>query len=328
MRLPSYLSYSAMAKYESNVTEFFYTYLAPQRADRQPQERPAAAGSAWDAYVKSDLYHRLFGKDDPRYEFQTLFEAQVEEQNRDWALDAGKYVFESYKISGFYDELFSLLEKSIEPPRFEFDVRAEIAGVPFSGKPDCRFVLPGPVPVIHDFKLNGFCSKSPVSPAKGFRLCKDGFVAPKQNKSHGTTHKQYIPQTVHGFEIDTHCLEDCNTSWADQLSLYAWALGEPVGSPFVLTIDQCVAKPQIGTKPLLRFSNYRARVRESYQQHLLDRFTTVWEVITSGYIFRHLTREESDARCQILENAASKLKYDGTAEGDFFVEVTRAKFRG
>lgn len=328
MRIPTYLSYSAFAKFESNLIEFFYSYLSPTRADRMPQEQPAAAGSAWDAYVKSALYFALFGKCDTKYEFQSLFEAQVEPHNRDWAIDAGKYVFECYQVSGLYDTLLDLLKRSIEPPRFEFSVNADILGVPFTGKPDCRFVLPGPVHVIHDFKLNGFCSKSSVSPAKGYRLCVDGFKADKQNKSHNTAHKQYSPQLVHDFEIDTNCLEDCNTDWADQLSLYAWAMGEPVGSPFVLSIDQCVAKPLFSGYPLLRFSNYRARVRESYQQHLAKRFTGVWDVIKSGYIFRHLTREESDAKCKILEKAAVMLQSDGTEQGDFFVEAVRTKYRG
>lgn len=328
MRIPTRLSYSGFAKFESNLIEFFYSYLSTTRPDRMPQERPAAVGSAWDAYVKSGLYEALFGKNDPKYEFEALFTAQVEPHNRDWALEEGKHVFDCYKVSGLYDELLGLLQKSIEPPRFEFQVDADVLGVPFTGKPDCRFVLPGPVAVIHDFKCNGYCSNSTTSPCKGFRRCFDGFVAIKQNKTHNTAHKQYAAQLFHDFEIDTNFLEDCNKDWADQLSLYAWALGEEVGSPYVLSIDQCVAKPLIGQKPQLRFSNYRARVRQSYQEHLAKRFTTVWDVIKSGYIFRELTPEESEAKCKILEKATVQLQSDGTAAGDFMVEAVRSKYRG
>ena len=55
MRLPARLSHSAFAIWESNPEEFYLKYLAEHRPPRVPQERPAAAGSAFDAFVKSSL---------------------------------------------------------------------------------------------------------------------------------------------------------------------------------------------------------------------------------------------------------------------------------
>lgn len=328
LRIPTYLSYSALATYEKNIEEYYLRNLSETRAPRMPQERPASVGSAFDAYVKADLYNKLFGKDDPKYDLDALFEAQVEPHNRDWAREEGQYIFDSYIQSGRYEALFELLRQSIEPPRFEFEVRANIMGVPFLGKPDCRFVLPG-VKVIHDFKVNGYCSASATSPTKGYMICFDGYKSDKPSKSHGTTHKQFQPLEFGGLTIDQGYIEDCSTSWADQLSLYGWALGERIGDEkVVLSIDQIVAKPLPAGRPLLRVASYRARVRQSYQQFLAKRLQTAWDVINSGWIFRDLSREDSDIRCRMLDDQAVTLQSDGSQLGEWFNEVVRPSFRG
>jgi hypothetical protein len=331
MRIPHYLSYSSFSLFEKNTEEFYLKFLADNRPERLPQERPASVGSAFDAYVKSSFHRALFGPGaDPKYEFEALFEAQVEPHNRDWAREEGEYIFECYKIAGQYDTLLALLQKSIEPPRMEFEVRTTIEGVPMLCKPDLRFVLPGPVKITHDFKVNGYCSKSATSPNKGYMICTDGYKAAdgKQSKSHGTTHKQFQPIDFHGLTIDAGALEDCSTEWADQLSLYAWALGEKPGDPeTVISVDQIVAKPVPESRPLLRVASFRARVRKSYQELLLKRLKTCWEVIQSGHIFRDLSREESDQRMKLLDGqgiaTSSGSEYDG-----FFNDVVRAKYRG
>jgi hypothetical protein len=330
MRIPTYLSYSSFSLFEKNEEEFYLKHLADTRPARLPQERPASVGSAFDAYAKSALHEALYGPgNDPKYEFPALFEAQVEKHNRDWALEEGRYIFECYKVAGAYDTLLGLLKLAIKPPRFEFEVRAEILGVPFLGKPDCQFILPGPVEVVHDFKVNGYCAKSGTSPVKGYMICNDGFQAAngKQNKSHGQAHKQFRPIDVHGYTIDEGCLEDCDTGWADQLSMYGWALGQPIGGNTVLSIDQIVAKPVPEGRPLLRVSSYRARVRKSYQEHLANRLKKCWEVVQSGHIFRDMSREDSDARMSLLDGQAMATQ-GGTPEDDFFNTAVRAKYRG
>jgi hypothetical protein len=329
MRIPSYLSYSTFSLFEKNEEEFYLKSLADKRPPKIPQEKPASVGSAFDAYVKAGFHEALYGAGaDPKYGFEALFEAQVESHNRDWAREEGKYIFECYKLAGMYDELLELLKKSIEPPRMEFEVKCDIGGVPFLGKPDLRFVLPGPVKVTHDFKVNGYCSKSAVSPNKGYMMCNDGFKATKQNKSHGQPHKQFVPLDFHGLTIDAGALEDCSTEWADQLSLYAWALGEQPGDPdTVISVHQIVAKPLENERPALRVAAYRSRVRKSYQDHLLKRFQKCWEVIQSGHIFRNLTREENDQRMKMLDGQSASTT-TGSEYDDFFNEAVRAKYRG
>lgn len=329
MRIPSYLSYSSFSLYEKNEEEFYLKSLADKRPPKMPQERPASIGSAFDAYVKSGFHEALYGAGaDPKYSLDALFETQVESHNRDWAREEGKYVFECYKLTGQYDRLLALLYRSIEPPRMEFEVKADLDGVPFLGKPDLRFVLEGPVKVVHDFKVNGYCGKTGTSPNKGYMLCKDGFIGEKQNKSDGQAHKQFVPLDFHGLTIDAGALEDCSDQWADQLSLYAWALGEPVGDQStVISVDQIVAKPAKEGKPILRVASFRARVRKSYQVHLLTRFKKCWDVIQSGHIFRSMTREESDQRCTLLDGQSSSTT-TGSEYDDFFNEAVRATYRG
>lgn len=329
MRTPTYLSYSSFSLFEKNVEEAYLKSLADKRPPKMPQEKPASIGSAFDAFVKSALHEALYGKNfDPKYTLDALLESQVESHNRDWARVEGQYVFDCYKIAGRYDVLLELLKKSIEPPRMEFDVKCELGGVPFLGKPDLRFVLPGPVNVTHDFKVNGYCGKSSTSPNKGYMICMDGFKAAKQNKSDGQAHKQFVPLDFHGLTIDAGAIEDCSTDWADQLSLYAWALGEKVGDQStVISVDQIVAKPLKEGRPALRVASYRARVRKSYQEHLLVRFKKCWEIIQSGHIFRDMTREESDLRCKMLDGQSASTT-TGSEYDAFFNEAARKPYRG
>ena len=341
MRTPTYFSHSAFSLWEKNPEEYYIKHLADTRAPRMPQERPASVGSCFDAYAKSALHEALFGKGaDPAYSFEALFETQVEPHNRDWAGPEGKYVFECYQYSGLYDTLLESLKRAIEPPRFEFTVEKVIHGVPFLGKPDCRFVLPGPVHVVHDWKVNGFCSKSAVSPTKGFMLCcdgeplfkpnkKTGELEPAPNKTDKQPHKQFVAYDHHGFAIDAGYMEDLSTDWADQLSLYGWALDEKIGDQnVVLQIHQCVAKPIPDRRPSLRFAEFRCRVRDSYQKHLLKRLTTAWTAITSGHVIPTLSREDNDNRCRLLEKESVGLQTDGSTKDNFFAECVRPKYRG
>ena len=58
--------------------------------------------------------------------------------------------------------------------------------------------------------------------------CRDGFVG-KQSKSHDTEHNAFLAYQHGDLTINTSYLEAANPPWADQLSLYGWALGEKIG---------------------------------------------------------------------------------------------------
>lgn len=331
MRLPTYLSYSSMSLYEMDSSEFYLKYLSETRPARQPQTGPMCVGSAFDAYVKSALHAALYGVGaDPIYELRTLFEDQVEPQNRDFAWGAGKHCFEVYQLTGAYAELLDLLKKSVEEPRFECKLTGEIGGAPFLGKPDCRFVLDfgeGRISIVLDWKCKGFCSKSAASPTKGYALCRDGFTG-KASRSHEKSHKMYMPWDFRGMEINRDYMENCSQSYADQCSLYGWLLGEPIGSEeSIVWIDELVSKPTgnvlEGNYPLMRVSNFRARVKPSYQQDLVSRVSNCWEAVTSGHVFQDMSREDNDAHIEMLDGIAAGLASDGSPEEDWFSEVTR-----
>lgn len=320
-----------MSLFEMDSSEFYIKYLSETRPARQPQTGPMCVGSAFDAYVKSALHEALYGVgDDPVYELQTLFEDQVEPQNRDFAWEAGKFCFETYQLTGAYAELLDLLKKSIEEPRFECKLTGEIGGAPFLGKPDCRFVLDlgeGRISIVLDWKVKGFCSKSAASPSKGYALCRDGFTG-KASRSHKKSHKMYMPWDFRGMEINRDYMENCSQSYADQCSLYGWLLGEPIGSEDnIVWIDELVSKPTgnvlEGNYPLIRVSNFRARVKPSYQQDLVDRVSNCWEAVTSGHIFQDMSREDNDAHIEMLDSVAAGLATDGSPEENWYSEAVR-----
>lgn len=327
-----------MTMFYRNREEFYLKYLAETRPPRMPQERYMSIGSAFDAYCKSGLHAALFGAgSNPAYEFDAIFAEQVESQNRDWAREHGRYVFDCYCRTGAYQELLAMLSASKEPPRFEFTAEGTIAGVPLLGKPDCRFVTANGVHVILDWKVKGYCSKSAPSPSKHYRLCRDGYdaialgidrtkAAPdgKQSKSHGTAHAGYVPYNHRGLEIHAGYLEDANTEYADQLSLYGWLLGELPGDESVaFLVDEIVCKPH-QPKPLIRVAQHRARVSQNHQMTLLQNSKKCWQAVTSGHIFSDLSREDNDLLCETLEQTAIGLQSDGSSEGDWFNQVARA----
>jgi len=263
----------------------------------------------------------------PQFEFPAIFESQVEPHNRDFALKAGKHVFKAYKLCGAYDDLLKQLQQSVEPPRFEFKVDGLIEGVPFTGKPDCRFVLDlgeGRIPCIYDWKVRGYCSKYGASPSKGYAACLDGFVG-KASRSQGKEHAMYKAMDFRGLTINSGYMEFCNDEYADQLCLYGWLLGERIGDEnTVLGIEELCAKP--GNPPTLRYARHRGRVKADYQRKLAQKVATCWQAITSGHIFSSLSREDSDARCRVLDEMAVGLMSNGTALDDWFNDVTRPKF--
>jgi hypothetical protein len=329
-----------MTLWEAEPDDFYMKYLAENRPARMPQTEPMSVGSAFDAYVKAELHEALFGAGaDPEYELRPLFDSQVEEHNRDWAWKAGEYCFDRYKFMGAYDELLKLLEQSIEDPRFECKLNGVLGAleVPFTGKPDCRFVLDlgqGRISVVLDWKVKGFCSKSAPSPSKGYMLCRDAYEpipnakgVPKSSQSHEKSHKLYMEHDFRGLTINRDYMENCSKDYADQCSLYGWLLGEPVGSEALIFIDELICKPTgnalEGQYPLLRIANHRARVKPEYQQKLIERVESCWSAVTSGHIFPDVSREESDLRIKLLDDVAIGLASDGSPEEDFFSEVVR-----
>lgn len=343
MRLPKYISPSSLAIYEKDKREFYLKYLADDRPPRFPQTQPMSIGASFDAHVKSYLMSNLKGRaGDPRFELRTIFEAQVEAHNRDFAWNVGAYVFKCYLASGALADLMLELEQAMEEPKFEFEIESRIphidivSGIPLLGKPDLFYRSRGGLRIVHDWKVNGFMGKGNTSPKKGYIMCRDGWDASvaEASRSHRTAHKDCQQTIVDGLHLNVaHYLEDIDVSWADQLAIYGWVLGEPVGTKSVFCIEQITKSgvaPAAGATSaqiLLRVSSYRNRINAAYQEQLYKRLAAMWKHILcsnegSCGFFADMDRAASNQLCASLNDYYKA--YAGQGENDeWFQSITR-----
>jgi hypothetical protein len=327
MRTPEHVSPSSLALFEKDLDEFVLKHIVENRPPRLGQTLYMAVGSSFDAWVKSALHAAVFGPGaDPKYEFSAIFESQVEEPNRDAARESGLRVFDNYVHTGAYDELLALLLKAKTPPQFEFSVKGVVGGVPLLGKPDCEFMSEYNVDVTLDWKVKGYYSKHSASPSKNYQLCRDGLDWPKPSRSNETAHKNYKALDFHGLTINEGYMEDANKDYADQLSIYGWLMGRPVGAEkAIVCIDEIVSKSRQDQElpPLLRVAQHRSRVKPEYQEALLARLQRMWNAVSTGWLYQDLTREESDLKLEHMERVAIGLASDGSDEEDWYNRISR-----
>lgn len=313
MRTLRYLSPTSLKKFYDNRDEFYMEYLCESRMPRLPQTLPMSVGSSFDAYVKSYLVEKLIGKD-PAFEFTTIFEAQVEPHNRDAAIVDGKEVFDAYKLQGALADILLDLEGCVGKPKFETTIEGyvtsvseAIGDVPFLGKPDIFFITKKGARVIFDWKVNGFYSNYNVSPKPGYvRLRSIG-------KTNGQSHSKAMVMDHNGVKISvTHPLNVVEKDWAAQLAIYAWLLGEDVGSRFITAIDQIAVSKYAGVRQF-NIAQHRSIVDPQYQRDLFTKAHKAWYAIQSGYIyFDTLDREQSDGRCALLDQMNGQRPLEAT----------------
>jgi len=329
MRKIEYLSPTSIAKFYEDQREFYLAYLADDRPAKIPQTRPMSVGSAFDAYAKSYLHEKLFGRgSDPKFDFNAIFEAQVEEQNRDWAREAGKHCFEVYHQSGAMADLLLELGQAVGTPRFELEVRGvidgrregvtlDVGGVTLLGKPDVFFLNRAGAHVILDWKVNGYCSNYGASPMKGYVRLRN-----ERSQNEGQ-HKDCQLMMVDGVMTNVSAfLEHFDESWARQLSIYGWLCGCQIGEQFIVAVDQLACRPA-GARPSVRVAEHRLRVHRDYQWRVFAQAQHVWEVVHSDHFFRDLSKEDSAIRCKQLDGMAAALRGEGTDLDRWFEQATR-----
>lgn len=340
MRRPEYLSPTSISKWVEDQELYYLTYLSDNRPPKDPQTQPMSIGSAFDARVKAFLHERLFGKgNNPKYGFDALFEAQVDPHNRDWAKPHSEYVFEQYKQCGALADLMLELDLAQGTPRFEFEIKGAVHGYRegatlklgepgtlrncvLLGKPDVHFISKDGASVTLDWKVNGYCSRTPPSPMQGYlRLRSAG-------KTDLGMHKHCMPMTEKGMTINAATwLENLNRDWARQLAIYAWMLGESVGSRFIVAIDQIVCDANKGHLPAIRVAEHRLTVGPKFQHETFNTACDIWEIIQSDHIFRGteeepITKEQSIARCHALDGIRDAILGDGSDMDAWFAAVT------
>jgi len=336
MRRPRYLSPTSINLYYRDIEEFYCRYLTEHRPPRMKQTRPMSIGSAFDAYVKSYLHEKLFGKGaDPMYERDTLFEEQVEEHNWDWARVHGAHAMEIYRQSGALADLLIELNKAVGDPVFEVSLEGKLsvnrAGVDptpvnFLGKPDIYFINKLGNPVILDWKVNGWCSKRGASPKKGYLKLRHGSNVRSLDKPH---HRDCQPMMHQGMMINAGItLDMVDKDWATQLAIYAWLCGCDIGSDFITGLDQLACKPNElgGQFPDVRIAEHRLRVGRQFQWETFLKAQEVWDVVHSDHIFRDMSEDESRRKCETLDAQCKSLTQMSNSDDPMdklFMEMTK-----
>ena len=291
-----HLSPSGIGAWVERRDQFYIRYLADKKPPPEPQTQPMSVGSAFDAYVKVWLADRLGVPLDT--DSEELMRQQVDEELWDFARHAGGVVFEAYKDSGVAYDLLSELEKSKEIS-FEFTVMKEIQhkgiGLVLKGIPDLHFYHPEGIKVILDWKVNGYCSKTGISPRKGYLMLRG-----EGAKVHGM-HKECVPSHFGDITYNGGMdFEQVDVSWARQLAIYGWITGLDVGQAFIAAIDQVVCRPTG-----IRIAEHRGIISKPFQDFVMDLAVDIWNECNNGpgYIrFDDMTAEESKAHCEALDN--------------------------
>lgn len=283
LRQPRAMSPTSLHLFEWNREEYALRYLVDPSPPRPEQTPAMALGSGFDAFVKASLYEHFYGKNKD-YALTNLFNTQVEEHVYEKVYNHSADLFILYKRSGAYQLLLKELEAWGAPPRFEVGINRVIGGVPIYGKPDLYFINKLGIKIIYDWKVNGYFSASNTSPMKGYTWCWDptkGICA----------HKTCEPCDYYGVTINKQFfMEDCDKKWADQLAMYSWLMGNPVGSTrCVFGIDQIVGRPE-----KLRICRHRLRISPEWQLDLLARLQTAWHAIVNEQV---IPPEELELMC-------------------------------
>lgn len=330
-RKPEYLSPSSLACFKLDQREYYLRYIAPVKLPKYPQTEAMAVGSAFDAYIKNHLHTSLFGDNDPKFKLDSIFEAQVESQHRDTCKVVGKYLFDKYIESGALADMMIDLNKAVDEPRFELEIKGTISGyregvtkkemgVPILGKPDIRFINSEGGHVVWDWKVNGWYSKSNTSPLAGYIM--DRQQVGDSDWYRKGAHKDCFFKDVHGMSINCNYLELYNKDWASQLATYGWLMGEPVGKEIIIGVDQiaCNGAKRITVDsksvPMLRIASHRSRVSEKFQFNIMAEYQNLWSILTDEpfYFFRDVSLEESEMKCKALDSIAGAMASENKTE--------------
>lgn len=309
MRKRDYISPSGISLWLKDPEAFYMKYLADAKPPNDPQTKPMSVGSAFDAYVKAYLHKAVIADKDPKYEFEALFEAQVEPHNRDWARKAGFHCYIEYKDCGALQDLLVELTHASQQPRFEFDVTGLVkltetsTGVVLLGKPDLHYANAESNMVTRDWKVNGYCGKNTTSPAKGYTILRESGKPSKR-------HKDLVLASHKGMKINVALrLEDVNPDWARQISIYSWLCGAEIGEDFIACIDQLACSNNGTEMPNIRVAEHKTIVGKAFQLATYKQAEDLWDRCNSDWFFREVSKEESARKQTMIEDAA-KLLYD------------------
>lgn len=287
--VPSRLSHSQLMLYRKDPREYFLKYIC--KAPKVPQTPAMCVGSAFDAFVKANLEGALKGWSAGEIAdcLDSLFEAQVEPHNRDFAWDAGAYVYSQYCSVGADSRLLAKLSSATTvcfEGRVEVEIDTPHGPVPIIGYPDL-FWLDGASLSILDWKVNGYCSKSGMSPGKGYtRIYNTEIYGPRGD---GKRHALAADRRV--------------GVWHDQIATYCLMLGH---TQCAAQIDQIVCAPLVsgaggqdadGTwaLPKLRIAEHNGFVDIADTTGLAREYGELWHALHTGTVLSDAEEAELTA---------------------------------
>lgn len=288
MKTPRYLSPTSFTLFQKDPDEYYRKYLSDRPFVPEPQTLPMAVGSAFDYKIKKHLIGnlgtRLLAQPAP-------FELQIDPGLRDQADAAGEKVLRLYTDSG---ALNALLIEITHGARFEFKIEGNIrtgtcVPVPLHGRPDAFFATTDNVPVVLDWKVNGWCAPRTTSP-------KPGYVQSYGLKGSLGQHKSVTLLSYRGVMVSD---KQPDPEWSTQLCFYSWLLGNPIGSAFIGAIDQICGPADAG-----RVAKHRFLIGEAYQMGLWNQVYEAWGRI-SGRLpyYPGLTDTQQIERFETLDAA-------------------------
>ncbi len=294
-----YLSPTSLKMFYSDRQAFYCQYMSDLRPARPPQTQPMSVGSAFDAYVKSYLVGKLIGPD-PNFDREFILKAQVESHNLEWAREAGQVVFDAYVKQGAMADILGDLQDCIGKPKFELTVQGIVSGqvgaVPFLGKPDIYFIAKQGARVITDWKVNGYCGRGNTSP-------KPGYVRIRTDDSeNGRKHPKAMAMAHNGVIVSANYpLDGVEPDWAAQTTIYAWLLGEDIGSQFIAAIDQIACGYDDFGIRKFRIAQHRSIVNSKFQFELFEKAHIAWDAIQREHPFMELSKKENDDKCKLMD---------------------------
>lgn len=287
---------SSLRMFSEDRSNFYLTYIAKNRPPRSPQTMPMGLGSYFDCRVKDQIQLDVL-KQPSLFSSEML--SSVEIPIRDEIAPHGERVWDMYKSVGAWKWLKKLLRKVTDITTEEM-ISAKVGAVELRGIPDLIFKVEGKW-VIFDWKVNGYFSMSNVGPHKYYSKLLE--VAGK-NKMHRQSMITNPVLLLNGM----HTMDECNEGWSTQLATYAMIMG--IEEDFIAMIDQLTFVNGSAGKEL-RCGQFRMKITQDYMEDVYNKYELMDSVVKSGHIFTDMTRQQSNERCEELEDVGFALLDSG-----------------
>jgi hypothetical protein len=263
-----YFSPTSFMEWKHCAAKFVTKRLMGYPKRESEQGKPAAAGCAFDCFIKRWLATRIDLQDRPDLSMEALVAQITREEDRESILDAGRSLAIKYVELGFgnrlldeglYDletDIFHLMDGPEGYPELRLFGKLDSVLKP---KGELAYCDNWDVFVPHDWKIRGYGSKQGYSPTPGYStyLTWDGKVK--------SAHKKAIMP-----------IDELHGRWGIQLTMYAWMLNN-VRVPdrdLPIAIDEIT----YGNESIV-FSQIRTYTSLEYQQRLYAELLDAWKKV-------------------------------------------------